>query len=215
MDVDHLVPLAETWDSGASQWTLKKWELYPNDLGDARDLISVSAASNWSKADKDPSEWLPPSAGYRCQYDTDWIADKTRWGLSNDAAERDALTQQLADCPDQPITFALARLTGGRVRRHGGKRRTRASIHRHAHALPPAGGHRPPSGRPWVEAGRTTESTADATGTLCPKRQASSTCPTHVVHLDTIEMRRESHPPSAPRRTARRTNRRALARSPA
>ncbi|WP_019070530.1 hypothetical protein [Streptomyces hokutonensis] len=44
---------------------------------------------------------------------TDWIADKTRWGLSIDAAERDALTQQLtqqlADCPDLPITVTLAR----------------------------------------------------------------------------------------------------------
>ncbi|MFJ9250710.1 hypothetical protein [Streptomyces sp. NPDC101776] len=24
----------------------------------------------------------PPYAGYRCQYDTGWIADKTRWSLS-------------------------------------------------------------------------------------------------------------------------------------
>ncbi|MFJ8143331.1 HNH endonuclease family protein [Streptomyces sp. NPDC096013] len=109
LDIDHLVPLAEAWDSGASQWTAKERELYANDLDDARDLIAVSAASNRSKADKDPSEWLPPYVGYRCQYDTDWIADKTRWGLSIDPVERDALTQQLADCPDQPITVTLAR----------------------------------------------------------------------------------------------------------
>ncbi|MGW3312100.1 HNH endonuclease family protein [Streptomyces sp. NPDC001073] len=108
LDVDHLVPLAEAWDSGASQWTAKERELYANDLDDARDLIAVSAASNRSKADKDPSEWLPPYAGYRCQYVTDWIADKTRWGLSIDPAERDALTQQLSDCPDQPVTVTLA-----------------------------------------------------------------------------------------------------------
>lgn len=48
-------------------------------------------------------------AGYRCQHDTDWIADKTRWGLSIDATERNALDRQLADCPDQPITVTLAR----------------------------------------------------------------------------------------------------------
>ncbi|MGQ4431321.1 MULTISPECIES: HNH endonuclease family protein [unclassified Streptomyces] len=109
LDVDHLVPLAEAWDSGASAWTAKERELYANDLDDIRDLIAVSAASNRSKADKDPSEWLPAFAGYRCQYDTDWIADKTRWNLSIDTAERDALTQQLAGCPDQPITVTLAR----------------------------------------------------------------------------------------------------------
>ena len=109
LDVDHLVPLAEAWDSGASAWTAKERELYANDLGDARDLIAVSAASNRSKADKDPSEWLPPYTGYQCQYDTDWIADKTRWGLSIDALERDVLDQQLAGCPDEPITVTLAR----------------------------------------------------------------------------------------------------------
>ncbi|MFG2785963.1 HNH endonuclease family protein [Streptomyces prunicolor] len=109
LDVDHLVPLAEAWDSGASQWTPKERELYANDLDDERDLIAVSAASNRSKADKDPGEWLPPYAGYRCQYGTDWVADKTRWGLSIDPIERDALAQQLAGCPDRPITVTLAR----------------------------------------------------------------------------------------------------------
>ncbi|WP_405976535.1 HNH endonuclease family protein [Streptomyces sp. NBC_00988] len=109
LDVDHLVPLAEAWDSGASQWTAKERELYANDLDNARDLIAVSAASNRSKSDKDPGEWLPPYVGYRCQYDTDWIADKTRWSLSIDATERDALTQQLTGCPDRPINVTLAR----------------------------------------------------------------------------------------------------------
>ncbi len=69
----------------------------------------MSAASNRSKADQDPSTWLPPAAGYRCQYATDWVADKTRWGLSIDTAEQTVLTDVLAGCPNAPVTVTLAR----------------------------------------------------------------------------------------------------------
>jgi hypothetical protein len=109
LDIDHLVPLAEAWDSGASTWTAKEREAYANDLGDNRALIAVSAASNRSKADKDPSTWLPPTEGYRCQYVTNWVADKTRWGLSIDLEEQTALTGALSRCPNVPVTVTLAR----------------------------------------------------------------------------------------------------------
>ncbi|MEU2625142.1 hypothetical protein ABZ642_44780 [Streptomyces sp. NPDC007157] len=75
--------------------------------GDARALIAVSAASNRSKADKDPTEWLPPYAGYWCTYVTDRVADKTRYQLSIDPAWQTALTEQPAACPDQPIIVTL------------------------------------------------------------------------------------------------------------
>ncbi|UFR07149.1 HNH endonuclease family protein [Streptomyces sp. Go40/10] len=109
LDIDHLVPLAEAWDSGASAWSAAEREAYANDLGDDRALIAVSAASNRSKADQDPATWLPPAVSYRCQYVTDWVADKTRWGLSIDTGEQDALATVLASCPNAPITVTLAR----------------------------------------------------------------------------------------------------------
>ncbi|MFG2367677.1 hypothetical protein ACGFY3_39635 [Streptomyces mirabilis] len=94
---------------GASTWTPKEREAYANDLDDPRTLIAVSVASNRSKADKDPTQWLPPYAGYGCTYVTSWIADKTRYQLTVDPAERTALAERLAICPDQPITITLAR----------------------------------------------------------------------------------------------------------
>ncbi|MGW1606659.1 HNH endonuclease family protein [Streptomyces eurythermus] len=109
LDIDHLVPLAEAWDSGASAWSPAEREAYANDLGDGRALIAVSAASNRSKADQDPATWLPPAAGYRCQYVTDWVADKTRWGLSIDSGEEAAVSQVLSQCPNAPISVTLAR----------------------------------------------------------------------------------------------------------
>ncbi|MGV9351245.1 HNH endonuclease family protein [Streptomyces spiralis] len=109
LDIDHLVPLAEAWDSGAYAWSAKEREAYANDLGDDRALIAVSAASNRSKADQDPSTWLPPAVGYRCTYVTDWVTDKTRWGLSVDPAERDALSDLFSQCPNTTVTVTLAR----------------------------------------------------------------------------------------------------------
>lgn len=40
-DIDHLAPLSEAWDSGASTWTAKERETYANDLDDPRARIAA------------------------------------------------------------------------------------------------------------------------------------------------------------------------------
>ena len=59
LDVDHLVPLAEAWRSGASEWSLKLREEFANDLDENLALNAVSASSNRQKGDKDIAKWLP------------------------------------------------------------------------------------------------------------------------------------------------------------
>ncbi|MFD5384226.1 HNH endonuclease family protein [Streptomyces sp. NPDC127074] len=109
LDIDHMVPLAEAWDSGASTWTPTERQDYANDLGDERSLVAVTARENRQKADQDPAEWLPSSLGARCRYVGEWVAVKTRWGLSVDPVEADALEQSVAGCPDTDLTVVLAR----------------------------------------------------------------------------------------------------------
>ncbi|MEV0584501.1 HNH endonuclease family protein [Nonomuraea sp. NPDC050310] len=103
LDVDHLVPLAEAWDSGARTWDAAKREAYANDLTDPWHLVAVTARSNRSKADQDPYTWQPPVEGVRCQYAAEWTAIKLRWGLTIDAAEQQALTDLGAACPEQHL----------------------------------------------------------------------------------------------------------------
>jgi len=98
LDIDHMVPLAEAWRSGAYAWTAEQREVYANDLGDARSLIAVSAGSNRSKSDQDPDEWLPTSDDYLCQYLADWVAVKYRWDLTLEQAEYDAIKQEGESC---------------------------------------------------------------------------------------------------------------------
>jgi hypothetical protein len=103
-DIDHVVPLKEAWDSGAWQWAPAVRERYANDLGDWRALRAVTAASNRSKADKDPADWLPPRVAFRCTYAKDWIAVKIRWSLRVDPEEREALENLLVLCPSKTMT---------------------------------------------------------------------------------------------------------------
>ncbi|MFK0172614.1 HNH endonuclease family protein [Streptomyces sp. NPDC090306] len=109
LDIDHMVPLAEAWDSGASAWSAAERQAYANDLGDGRSLIAVSAASNRSKADQDPATWLPPAGDWICTYVTDWITVKTRWGLAVDQAEAAAVSEALTRCDESDITVTYAR----------------------------------------------------------------------------------------------------------
>ncbi|MEV8596090.1 HNH endonuclease family protein [Streptomyces sp. NPDC052012] len=108
LDIDHMVPLAESWDSGASAWTAQRREQYANDQGAEASLVAVTARSNRSKADQDPSEWLPPAAEVHCRYAAEWVGTKLRWALSADGPELAALHDIAGECPDQTVTYELA-----------------------------------------------------------------------------------------------------------
>lgn len=103
LDVDHMVPLAEAWDSGASAWNPAKKEMYANDQTDPRHLIAVTGASNRSKSDQDPATWMPTNKAYACDYLTNWVSIKVRWNLSVDKPELSALQTGLKSCKKTKI----------------------------------------------------------------------------------------------------------------
>jgi hypothetical protein len=91
LDIDHMVPLAEAWDSGAFAWTPARREAYANDQGSTVSLIAVTARTNRSKADQDPADWMPPSPDAQCRYVGEWVTTKLRWQLTADDRELAAL----------------------------------------------------------------------------------------------------------------------------
>ena len=97
-DIDHMVPLAEAWDSGASSWSDSRRRDFANDLSSPNSLIAVSSSSNRSKSDGDPADWLPPNSLYVCEYVEQWITVKQQWELSIDEAEARAIAHALSSC---------------------------------------------------------------------------------------------------------------------
>jgi hypothetical protein len=97
VDIDHVVPLANAWRSGAASWTTDKREDFANDLDDPQ-LVAVSASSNRSKGDQDPSTWKPKATSEWCKYAEDWVTVKTVWKLTVTAAEKSALEQMVETC---------------------------------------------------------------------------------------------------------------------
>ena len=97
IDIDHMVPLANAWRTGAASWTDEQREKFANDL-DRPQLIAVTSTSNRSKGDQDPSEWKPPRRDYWCIYAQSWITVKAYWKLNVTAAEKTALVEMLGSC---------------------------------------------------------------------------------------------------------------------
>ncbi|MFC6599606.1 HNH endonuclease family protein [Kitasatospora paranensis] len=95
-DIDHLVPLAEAWRSGAWAWTTAQRQAFANDVTRPQ-LLAVSASSNRSKGDQDPTTWLP-QASYQCTYVRAWVQVKYYYGLAVDSAEKSKLSSVLNGC---------------------------------------------------------------------------------------------------------------------
>ncbi|MFD4595805.1 HNH endonuclease family protein [Streptomyces rubiginosohelvolus] len=107
LDIDHMVPLAEAWDSGASAWSAARREVYANDQGADVSLVAVTARSNRQKSDQDPADWMPPSPEAQCRYVGEWVATKLRWGLTADDRELEALKVYAeGPCEDTIVRYA-------------------------------------------------------------------------------------------------------------
>ena len=108
VDIDHMVPLAESWDSGAKRWDPETRERFANDLHDPRPLIAVTDNVNQSKSDQDPAEWMPQFG--QCTYVRQWVAVKIRWSLEVDRAEKRSLLRYAGNCKNTFVKVNQAQI---------------------------------------------------------------------------------------------------------
>lgn len=99
VQIDHVVPLGDAWQSGAQQWPVQERIDLAND---PLDLLAVSSPQNEAKGDGDAATWLPANRVYRCAYVARQVAVKARYELWMTRAEHDAIASILGTCPTQP-----------------------------------------------------------------------------------------------------------------
>ncbi|KAK5070155.1 hypothetical protein LTR64_001992 [Lithohypha guttulata] len=97
IQIDHMVPLANAWRSGASEWTIDEREAFANDLVRPQ-LWAVTGTVNNDKSDSSPDEWKPPLSSFYCEYASSWVAVKDNYNLTITSAEKTALSDMLDSC---------------------------------------------------------------------------------------------------------------------
>ena len=95
IDIDHVVPLANAYRSGASSWSDEERERYANDPDV---LLSVEDDANQQKGDKGPEAWKPPNEDEYCDYATRWISIKSKYDLTVNPDEKAELEDMLSAC---------------------------------------------------------------------------------------------------------------------
>jgi len=96
IQIDHIVPLAYSWDQGAWAWPESLRVRFANDPAN---LLAVEGQANQDKGDKEPASWMPPNAAFHCQYAMQFIAVMRGYGLAVDEPSVPVLRDAAATCP--------------------------------------------------------------------------------------------------------------------
>jgi uncharacterized protein DUF1524 len=95
VQIDHVVSLSDAWYEGAGDWDDQRRRDFAND---PRNLLAVDGKANFDKAFRDVAGWLPPNAGFRCEFVERVVAVKSAYGLSVSAKEKRAIVSILEGC---------------------------------------------------------------------------------------------------------------------
>lgn len=97
VQIDHIVALSDAWQKGAQGLSMEERAAFAND---PLNLLASDGPANQAKGDADAATWLPPHKPFRCQYVARQIAIKKKYRLWVTEAEKRAMQEVLAGCPE-------------------------------------------------------------------------------------------------------------------
>lgn len=100
IQIDHVVPLANAWDTGAQNLSFQQREQLAND---PLNLLAVSGIQNIIKGADSAADWEPPYTHYDCYYVARQIAVKQKYHLWVTSEEKAAMMKTLDACPAQSL----------------------------------------------------------------------------------------------------------------
>jgi hypothetical protein len=93
LQIDHVVPLKNSYISGGWQWDAKKRCLYANFFSNDYHLMAVNGPDNMKKGDRTPEGFMPPNRAYACEYLANWLKIKLIWNLALTPSEAEAISR--------------------------------------------------------------------------------------------------------------------------
>ena len=100
IQIDHVVALSNTWQTGAQSLSRSQRIQLAND---PLELLAVQGDANQQKSDGDAATWLPSNKSIRCEYVARQIAVKQKYMLWVTTAEKQAIVDVLGSCPSQSL----------------------------------------------------------------------------------------------------------------
>jgi hypothetical protein len=116
LDIDHVVPLKNSYDSGAWQWDQKKRCTYANFMANDYHLLAVRKEDNRMKGDGGPDKFMPANSAYACDYLSHWLKIKLIWNLAMVPGEAEGIERlaQQNHCDAKVLSITMQELRGQR-----------------------------------------------------------------------------------------------------
>lgn len=93
LQIDHVVPLKNSYVSGAWKWDGNKRCLFANFTSNDFHLLPVNGHENMKKRDKTPEDFMPSNVNFACHYLSIWLKIKLIWNLAMTPSEAQAISE--------------------------------------------------------------------------------------------------------------------------